>query len=304
VKLSPEVVGRARPPDALQTTTKSDRSEDDRELWHSRHEEKRTSKSVPLFVLSVAVFFLGCGRPSTEEYVRAVTTNATLVAQNAMLATENATLRENIRHFESDIESLRREALKMSNKLVAVQNDAEESAKAAESKLQAERKAMETKLEAADSAAIAARKAEDERRKVNAVGGLKGTLTYYFNGNYGDKPDSGAEVWLLTEEQAKAVATKVGGELSRELIPANAGVVAVIDVQSGGHLSQTIADGSGNFSMDHVPVGTYWVVIKSKHANGRDSRDILGKVTFKRVQIGEGQTVDASHDFGMTYLSY
>jgi hypothetical protein len=126
-------------------------------------------------------------------------------------------------------------------------------------------------------------------------GSIRGTLTFYFNDNYKDKPDSGTDIWLLSgninisedtyAHFARGDSYGIGGG------------------QDGGNtvfypiIRHTIADGAGSFAISDVPPGDYSLVMESKHASGSGHRDAYRKTYVAHLTISAGGTSDASHDF-------
>jgi hypothetical protein len=80
-----------------------------------------------------------------------------------------------------------------------------------------------------------------------AVGRAKGTLTFYFNANYGTRPDTGSGVWLV----------KGRVEIPSRSFFLGLEDVVVIDKARFQHVLHTIADGNGNFNLGEVPAGDY-----------------------------------------------
>ena len=125
---------------------------------------------------------------------------------------------------------------------------------------------------------------------------IRGTLTFFFNANFGSKPDVGSSVLLLP-------ANTVINE-SDVFIPLPGS--ALIGDKSYTPLAQSMADGSGNFEISNVPAGDYTLVLKSSHAKGGyganrvTHRDTDGRVVTLGIHVSAGQTIDASHDFGMS----
>jgi hypothetical protein len=136
------------------------------------------------------------------------------------------------------------------------------------------------------------------------TGRVKGTLTYFFNVQTGNKPDTGSKVWLV---------------IGRVQIPANETFVgSSTALGTSGNPEQysaiqhSVADENGNFELHDVPPGEYTLVMQSAHTvgtlnekrnffgrgNGHTPRDSKGRVEFLNVVIKPGETVDASKDFG------
>ena len=145
-------------------------------------------------------------------------------------------------------------------------------------------------------------------------GTIKGTVTYYFNDNFGDKPDTGSTVWLVPREKWPK---DILGETP--LLPPNVHVMdgyqsillrkeepgkEDVHMEVGG-VKTTSVDGNGNYEFRDVLAGEYIVIIQSSHTEGgRDRshnvRDILGRTDAMYVTAKPGETVDCSNDFGMT----
>ena len=126
------------------------------------------------------------------------------------------------------------------------------------------------------------------------TGHIRGTLTYYFNANYGSKPDVGSQIWLMT------------GQIE---IPSSAYFVNFSDTSGGIKIDQnyycpiahTIADGNGVFNLDDVQSGDYTLIIQSDHTKGGVTKwDLLGRVVTFPVPLSPGQTIDKSWDFGIS----
>lgn len=129
-----------------------------------------------------------------------------------------------------------------------------------------------------------------------ATGNLKGTVTWQYNSYVGTKPDVGASIYLIKESQEDISKFKV------------------------------IANGYGNYEINDVPVGNYFVVIisykttsdpKTWHTkisgnissvlsadnlSRLDTYISLHKYYVVEIKIKENKTVDVSYDFGNTYL--
>jgi|SRR5271157_1876297 len=136
----------------------------------------------------------------------------------------------------------------------------------------------------------------------NAAGTVKGTLTYYFNANYGSRPDVGAKVWIIK-----------GGSISipetDNVLNTRSELVLVDESKQQTKLpfvARAVADGSGSVTLANIPVGVYTVVMQSSHAIGGvgkekvNSRDIMGRFIFLTIEISAGQVVDISTDFGVS----
>jgi hypothetical protein len=138
---------------------------------------------------------------------------------------------------------------------------------------------------------IASFDAVQTKSEMHSGGGdIRGTLTYFFNTDSGDRPDTGAEIAL------------VSGKLE---VPPSVDVIMLASQITIGDkkleaVKITTADGSGNYSIQDVPSGEYTLLLKSNHTNGATQRDIGGKILTEPLTIKAGKTLDISEDFGMT----
>jgi hypothetical protein len=121
-------------------------------------------------------------------------------------------------------------------------------------------------------------------------GRITGTLTYFFNYNYGNKPDVGAVVWL------------VRGFVD---VPETAYFHGPDDIMTVGGpvhyepVTRTVADGDGNFVLPDVRAGEYTVIAESAHRDGTFTRDKSGKVATFQVTVKSGEASVCSWNFGL-----
>lgn len=135
------------------------------------------------------------------------------------------------------------------------------------------------------------------------TGTVSGTITWQYNNFVGTKGDTGATVYLVSNKNNKL-------KLNR--------TESSVDFKND-YISTT-ADGNGNYKFDNVPVGTYYVVIKSKNTNRLDNNeetklkpllsseiDVILFAEYLRkykvienVEVKYGQDTTISHDFGNT----
>jgi len=132
------------------------------------------------------------------------------------------------------------------------------------------------------------------------TGKVKGVLSYFFNSNFGSKPDTGSKVYILEGSVEIPEAAFVMG-VGSKLVVGKEGQEAK-DFASYKVIATATADGAGNFQMSEVPAGVYTLVFISKHATGKAQRDVAGKVRTRSEVLKAGETADASLDFGMSYL--
>jgi len=131
-------------------------------------------------------------------------------------------------------------------------------------------------------------------------GRIKGVVTYYFNANYGDKPDVGSVVLLFADKvdisTNEFVVIGLGGDKVMEIL-SDTPKSTRRDVT---FLDSTRVDASGSFSFDSVAPGLYTVFIQSSHSKGKESRDFLHRIVCLHVEVTLGRTVDASESFPAT----
>lgn len=166
-------------------------------------------------------------------------------------------------------------------------------------------------------------------------GKIAGVVTYFFNDNYGDKPDVGAEILIINSSEVPnfhlstvdsfghAYAYKIlynsyakRGESVPKYI-ADEVVSYGVDGKDGFddldnrtlnelykikfekiiYCTKLIVDGNGTFS-SNLPVGKYYVYITSNNRKGDSQTEIMGKIYCKEVVVktGEISNVNAKFD--------
>jgi len=137
------------------------------------------------------------------------------------------------------------------------------------------------------------------------TGVIKGTVTFYFNSNFGNKPDVGADVWLVDAgvdipEDCffSATASSRTAYISQREI--NGGQRVELPIYM-----HTSVDGNGTYEINDVPSGQYTLIIQSKHTIGSPdgravARDVVHRIDCNQVTVKAGKTSDISHDFGMS----
>ena len=125
---------------------------------------------------------------------------------------------------------------------------------------------------------------------------IYGRLTYNAGLFRENPPDVGAQVWLLRREQIAALAQEAGGTAAEPIPTRATGWLAKLDRL----YPKSVADRDGRFGFTGVAPGEYLLVFSSKRANSLSARDRQGKMRFKPVTVREGDSVDASYDFGVT----
>lgn len=158
-------------------------------------------------------------------------------------------------------------------------------------------------------------------QEVNATssgaGNIKGVITWQYNNFIGTKPDTGANIVLISKNINKNVNKNSDNrifDLTLEQAP---------NGKNGIYTGK--ADGYGNYEIDDVPAGAYYILIKSNNTNSDMTIDSftssvlqgmfseqdwnnlqnilkLNKYIFTTVEIKSDKTIIGSHDFGHTYF--
>lgn len=162
---------------------------------------------------------------------------------------------------------------------------------------------------------------------------IRGVITYYFNEYQGNKPDIGAEVFILDSAAIKFNEATVDSfhyanfyrNLARDYkamgspIPQDVlsqvtkyktddenffkslderNFIEFLKVKSSDQNYTANVDGSGNYSINVRP-GTYYVFIKSHNRDGSTMSEIMGKMFFKKTHVLADKTVNVSMNFDL-----
>ncbi len=148
-------------------------------------------------------------------------------------------------------------------------------------------------------------------------GRIKGVVTYFFNENYGDKADTGAEVIVISgtlESIPEDAMVDIYGEMmryfsKRDIDENNAkSPESRSEPKKVGHfypvIDRTRVDANGSFELTDLPVGNYTVIIQSKHSSSRPGiwRDSTGRTVCIPVTVKPEHSTDASHSFPAGYV--
>ncbi len=126
---------------------------------------------------------------------------------------------------------------------------------------------------------------------------IVGNLSYYFNQNYGNKPDVGSQIVLLEAvDEPIFLPTESVFVVGQELLVAK----SKEEAKRYKILYSTAADGSGRFEFKGLDPKRYLLIATSSHSRGMTQAEILGKKLVRTVDLKPGETIDVSHDFGMT----
>jgi hypothetical protein len=161
---------------------------------------------------------------------------------------------------------------------------------------------------------------QQSSENISAHGRIKGVVTYYFNDNFGDKGDVGAEVFLVagvvelpadtsefkvSKDQISITSYlsskefKQNRDAEKNHLPVPHPVPQTILFPV---IDSTVVDMNGNFQLDDVSIGSYTVVIRSSHSRGEyfKKRDVLGRVRCIATLVTANRTADVSYKFPAT----
>ncbi|GKU80166.1 stalk domain-containing protein [Paenibacillus sp. L3-i20] len=145
------------------------------------------------------------------------------------------------------------------------------------------------------------------------LGNIKGAITWQYNEYVGTKPDVGANVTLIP-----TVVNKIVNDTFFAL------TLKQVDQGTNG-IYTTLVDGNGDYNIDDVPAGKYFLLISSNNTNSdltveKDDMDTLSQIfdketmemlelnlklekyELKTITIKKDKTITESHDFGYTYF--
>lgn len=162
----------------------------------------------------------------------------------------------------------------------------------------------------------------------NANGELRGVVTYYFNKNYGDKPDVGAKIYIRKADTTGRKLTPIAKyeraavlkylvdhkvdveKYSIQLKEMNSDTKAGFDdlnsavikdlysIEKDETAKIVTADGTGSYAIKVAP-GLYEVIIISKGRTNMTLAEINGKITTKIVTIKSDDIKTLDHRFDM-----
>lgn len=157
---------------------------------------------------------------------------------------------------------------------------------------------------------------------------LKGVVTYYFNKNYGDKPDVGAKIYLrkvdtinkknsviydygrakvcrslikmnTSVESCKKTLADLGVETEKEFDDLSSKVVKeMLEMDFDKNVKKVTVDGNGNYSINAEP-STYEVIFVSKGRNDLSVAEISGKIKSTKIELKSGEEVTKDIRFDM-----
>lgn len=149
------------------------------------------------------------------------------------------------------------------------------------------------------------------------TGKIKGTITWQYNEFIGTKPDVGAKIALIPANLTKNTGPKHEIYFFALTLSSNSPETTGIYT--------TKANGYGEYEMNDVPAGEYYILIVSQKTRSdltinkwdalilqeifsEDEWKVLqlnlklNKYEFEKIEIKENKVIDVSHDFGYTYF--
>lgn len=162
----------------------------------------------------------------------------------------------------------------------------------------------------------------------NQKANLKGVITYYFNKNYGDKPDVGAKIYLkktdtinkkrsviynyqranvcrslikmnANVESCKKTLTEIGINSDKDFDDLNSKVIKeFMEMDYSDTVKKVTADGNGNYSVSVEP-GLYEVIYVSKGRNDLTVAEINGKIDSNIINLKAGDEITKDKRFDM-----
>jgi hypothetical protein len=165
-------------------------------------------------------------------------------------------------------------------------------------------------------------------------GKISGVVTYFFNKNYGDKPDIGAEVYIVDSmalpdfniktidsfhygtfyrnvaDAYKAMRVKAPADIGENIIKWGVdskesydaldkrATMNLFHIKYSNNVIKTVVDGSGTYSVSLKP-GAYYIYIKSNNRSDINMTEVSGKIYCVLVHVKEGQTANVSTNFGL-----
>lgn len=140
------------------------------------------------------------------------------------------------------------------------------------------------------------------------TGSVTGNITYKYNNYVGNRPDTGSVVFLISKDVKS--------------LPDSIARGWTFDVDQCDGVYATEVDGSGNYTLNDIPVGEYYIVIISDNTNSgstsgaaywivyhlfstegkslADNTCRMHKITSSTITIQEEKNITFSHDFGIT----
>lgn len=139
-------------------------------------------------------------------------------------------------------------------------------------------------------------------------GKIKGVVTYFFNEYQGNKPDLGAEVYVVDSARCGKYDSDISFQFELESIKDNnSAEFKALDAKnalnnreiiSSEDANKATVDAAGNYNFD-LPPATYYLLIKSKGRTGLSITEIMGKIYIIKVRLKPDQVKDISYNFSL-----
>lgn len=174
---------------------------------------------------------------------------------------------------------------------------------------------------------------ELDKAESKQEGKIYGVITYFFNKNYGDKPDVGAKVFIVDSSKVKdfdislldtfhygnsyrqmylfykSIKMKVPIELMIQVRKYNVenknsfdsldyrAFQSIIEkIENSKYVKEIVIDGVGNYSLNVLP-GTYYVCFKSNNRKSSNVTESDGKVRCFKAIVKDGDDTNVSYNF-------
>ena len=162
--------------------------------------------------------------------------------------------------------------------------------------------------------------ARDAKPNTKKLGSLSGVITYFFNDNYGDKPDVGADIYIIDKKYSRidssafiailgyqaatnlresrsllGIKNSEDDEKSFDESDAMADSVCSV-IKSNTHTIKLVADGNGAYSRQLEP-GFYSILIVSKHRSNTSKTEGAGKVYLEILWIQANNQYSVNAEF-------
>jgi hypothetical protein len=129
---------------------------------------------------------------------------------------------------------------------------------------------------------------------------LSGTITYFFNDNYGNKPDTGTKVCLIQASPNFTLHSTDTVFIALQKSPQILVMQKTKESNSFPVIYSFVTDGNGRYEMSNIKPGKYILIFQSSHTRGMDQLNIIGKVFTELIEVGSGDSREVSNDFGTT----
>jgi hypothetical protein len=260
----------------------------------AKHYSARCLLRISALIIYPLLLLSGCNRAAIEEAALLRRENDSLKQevhegklllerQKAELSVANqrlSDLQQQQLRDRDDLAALRKECTAMASEATAWRAKAEQAA--------GEKMKLEQQIVSAAA----------ERAK-NTKGTLVGAVSYFFNQNYGDKPDSGSTIFIVPAAECPGLDQKFKNYLKVKYASINGATAAnekawkdegellaeyLRPIIHGPKATKLLADGSGAFSMRLSPA-KYAVIVKSAHRTAMTVAEVSGSMQYFEVEV-------------------